>query len=239
MTTDIRYTATVGKKFHPDGSVRPYPGNTIICYCDPEDNAYQQAKWVQGQLAQQPFAHKYSLLPLSSMHMTVIQLLCDQAREPQRWSRKLSLDAPLTETDAFFLATVPTVPQPDTFRMAYQRLWKGTAGISLRLEPADEATAESIWAYRNAIAAVTGVRFPDHDTYAFHISLAYQIVALNQAEEQAMGAFRQQVDAYQQQHFGIFSTGEPYLTFFDDMFAFVTADQRHTLKSRQKRTDNT
>lgn len=234
MTPNSRYTATVGKKFHQDGTVRHYPGNTIICYCDPDENAYAQAEWVQQRLMACAFAPKFTLLPLSSMHMTVIQLLCDQARKPEKWSSKLALDAPLMETDTFFLDTVPKVLTPRNFRMAFKLLWQSSSGISIRLQPADDASHKAIWRYRHAIAQATGVRFPDHDQYEFHISLAYQIMELDAAETDGMQAFRQQVDTHLRQHFDIFDTGEPYLTFFDDMFAFVTADERHKLKSRQE-----
>lgn len=52
------------------------------------------------------------------------------------------------------------MPVPDSLRMRY-RLIREPALIEL--EPADEETETAIWRYRNQIAEVTGVRFPDYD----------------------------------------------------------------------------
>ncbi len=232
MPNTTHYTRNVGVKFFEDGSVRPFPGNTIICFCDPNSQAYASAAWVQEQLQAQPFASKFSLLPLSSMHMTVIQLLCDEFRVPGEWSTRLPLDAPLSETDDFFIEALKDVPAPPNFRMTFTHLWPGEGATVLSLKPADEATHEAIWAYREAVARATAVRFPNHDTYVFHMSIAYQVIQLDADEISLLEAFRKRVDAHLLETFGIFDTGAPHLTFFDDMFAFVKADERHTLKSR-------
>lgn len=232
------YTDTVGKKFYPDGRVRLFPGNTVIAFGDSADcNAYMQARWVQARLLELPCADKFTLLPASSFHMTIIQLICDQARRAEHWSSRMPLETPLAVMDQFFIQTVPAVPAPTNFRMTFQRLQVGAVGMSIRLSPADESTAAALQAYRDAVADITGVRFPDHDTYAFHISLAYQIQHLTPAEQPAFAEFVQQVNAHLNRAFGLFDSGPPVLTFFDDMFQFVPVKLRHTLVSRRKGSD--
>jgi hypothetical protein len=174
----MSHTRVVGTKFHPDGSVRQFPGNTIICYCDPASNTYALLDWTQQEIKMQPFADKITLLPMSSMHMTVMQLLCIDHRVAAEWSKNLSLEATVEEADQFFIETVAKVPPPDNFRMAYTGLAVSDVGFGFGLKPADAATHEAIWAFRNAIAEATGVRFPNHNDYKFHISLGYLIVQL-------------------------------------------------------------
>jgi len=228
----IHYTPTVGRKFYEDGTVRHFPGNTIICFTDAEGQAYQDAVWVQEQLALQSYCHKFTLLPPESLHMTVFQLLTDQTREPDRWSSHLTLDMPLVETDAFFIGATDRVLTPENFQMVYSHLNLGANGLSLYIKPKDDENAARIKTYRDRIATVTGVRFPDHDTYHFHISLAYKIINLDETETEQHKAFAGMVNECLEQTFGIFDTGKPQLTFFDDMFAFATIDERPLLKSR-------
>lgn len=230
--SDNQYAPAVGNKFYKDGTVRQFPGNTIICFADPQSQAYQEAEWVQQQLLKEPYADKFALLPPSSFHMTVFELICDQVRQTEKWSSQLSLDAPLEETDRYFMETVATVTPPSNFRMTFAQLNAGETGLSLRLLPADDETATSIRQYRDNIAEATGIRFPDHETYAFHLSLAYRRLKLTDDEAQGFEQLIERVNQRLHTTVGIFDTGQPTLTFFDDMFAFVPVDKRHTLISR-------
>ena len=227
------YTDFVNQKFSTDGSVLTYPGNTIICFIDPRRHSaiYQRCLWVLDQLQAMPWQHKFTTLPPSSFHMTVMDLLCDQVRTPADWSSRLPLSATLEETDAFLLSNVPTVPVPDNLRFRYTLIREP---VKIELEPDDKETETAIWHYRNQIAEVTGVRFSEHAEYKFHIGLAYQIVQLTaeeQTEQQAMlGRISQTLQGTDE----IFEPDSPQLVFFDDMFRFVPESERHTLITRMK-----
>lgn len=235
-TSQPHYMPAVGQKFYADGAVRRYPGNTIICFLDPDSDVFRLSVWMQEELIRQCPPPQISLLPPSSLHMTVFQLLVDEVRELEKWSSHLPLTATLDETDAFFTGVVPKVPVPQSFSMCYKRLKTDGAGISIRLLPADPDSAAAVRQYRANLTTVTGIRFPDHDEYEFHISLAYNILRRTEEQQAQLTAFAQQIDDAMVQRFGIFETGEPVLTFFDDMFRFVPAEERHTLASRQSRS---
>lgn len=162
--------------------------------------------------------------------MTTMELLCDQVRTPAYWSSRLPLSASLEETDAFFLSNVPTVPEPGHLRMRFNLIRVPT---SIELEPADKETEAAIWRYRNQIADVTGVRFPGHKQYKFHIALAYQIAQLTAEEKTAQQAILSQVSQTLQEANEIFEPDPPQLVFFDDMYRFVTQSERHTLITRR------
>lgn len=230
------FTAEVGRKFHADGLPRRFAGNTIVCMLDPAGAQYRLACRLQDRLRAQPFGRKFSLLPPDSLHMTVIELLLDEVRRPDKWSARLPLDAPLSATDRFFLQTVPRVPAPPAFRMRYQRV-SCHRNIGIHLEPADAASAAAVRGYRDAVSAATGVRFPDHDTYQFHISLAYRLIELDQAEDAALARLFSESDADARSAFGLFEPGPPQLSFFDDMFRFVPAGERLALGSRRDEHD--
>jgi hypothetical protein len=227
-----RYTPFVGSKFYSDGTARTFPGNTIICFVDPHRhaNVFQECVWAQEQLQGMQCRYKFSFLPPDSFHMTVFELLCDQVRTPQKWSRFLPLSASLEETDRFFLSTVSETPAPAGFRIRYRFIRWPT---SIEVEPADQETALALQNYRNRISEITGVRFPDHDSYRFHITLAYPLIELEPAEQRELLATFERIEQRLGRSFGTFDAASPQLVFFDDMFKFVPEGERHMLTTRQ------
>lgn len=226
-----RNTPHVGEKFNADGSVRTFPGNTVICFAHPDEPLYQLTAWAQARLLEVPFAHKYAPLPPSSFHMTVMPMLCDQVRTPDQWSEHLPLDCSLAEADAFIGERVNSITPPENFRMAFDRI-AARGGISIDLIPADHDTAVALWTYRNALAEATGIHVPDHNSYGFHLSLAYKITELTPAEHWQLLQYLDECNTYIRSRVDDFNTRRPYMTYFDDMFQFVTADERHLLHTR-------
>lgn len=226
-----QYTSHVGHKFHADGTPRLFPGTTIISFIPDDSPVWSTLHRLQALLQVQPYTHKFSLLPPSSFHMTVMRLLNDQGRTAARWSQQLSLNASLAQVDAFVTERVPRVPTPDGFDMAFSHL-PTTDGLSLHIKPADDATQAALSAYRDQIAQVLGLHHDDHDTYRYHISLAYRLLVLSDDEqrdhERLMAEASQQIAA----NLGTFRVGPPQLTFFDTMFEFVPQAGKNRLVSR-------
>lgn len=190
--TNNKYTSAVGTKFHPDGSLRYFPGNTIVSMTLDEPT-YSELVWAQDEFKRLPFASKFSFLPPSSFHMTVFELLCDQVREPAYWSNLIPLDAPLEETDTVFRTLLEDVNFPDRIEM--QPIGPGLGlSILIRLRPANDANADLLQAFRDAVADKAGVRFPNHDSYRYHITLAYNIEHLSEEEKAAFELVAQQVN---------------------------------------------
>lgn len=220
-----KYTNAVGTKFHENGSVRHYPGNTIICPVDPQSKVFKEALWVQSQLKETPFFHKIALLPPDSFHMTVFELLCDQVRVPDYWSQFLSRFASLQETDEFFKNQFAEMSLPPNFDMRFDYLEVGK-NFTIYLLPLNRAVEDSIRGLRNYFSKKMGIRFPDHDDYRFHISLAYGIEELTAEETGLAKQIESRLHEHLNQHFGFFQTGTPQLTFFHDMFAFLPSIER-------------
>jgi hypothetical protein len=231
MSESPRYTHEVGRKFYPDGAPRIFAGNTTICFVDPDGPLGRAAQAFQQALAA-TFGPRFALLPPSSFHMTTMELLCDEIRTPERWSAQLPLDAPIAATDPFFIERVTPLPAPAGLTMRVTSIGH-RHGMLLNLEPADAATGEALWAYREAVATATGVRFPDHASYWFHISLAYRIIELDAAEEAALAEFAATWLPRLRDVGAAIALPPPTLTFFDDMCRFVTVEERHTLRTRQ------
>lgn len=226
------YTREVGRKFHPDGAPRRFPGNTIICFVAPVSAIGAAAQAFQGALGAAPFGRKFALLPPPSYHMTVMELLCDEARSPERWSALLPLDAPLTATDAFFLERVLPLAAPAGLTVRVTSI-AHPDNLWLTLEPAGDQTAAALRDYRETVASATGVRFPDHNRYHFHLSLAYRLIALDADEEIALAALAHSWQPQLQAAGASIALPPPVLTGFDDMFRFVPLTRPAELVSRK------
>lgn len=222
MTTP--YTAEVGRKFHADGSPCPFAGTTVISFIDVAMPIARMGAWLQEEIRQQPFADKFSMLPPSSFHMTVIQLLNDQDRTPQRWTPHLALTTPMDKICSFMRRRVAMVVPPATIAMRFTGI-KRLGNLAFQLEPADDGVATTLCGYRNAVAEATGVCLPDHEHYQFHISLAYRLMLLTAGEQQQLDALCNRADSFVQQAAPCIMLSSPQCTFFTDMCHFVPIDR--------------
>ncbi|MCG8347108.1 MAG: DUF1868 domain-containing protein [Chloroflexales bacterium] len=218
-----QYTNVVGKKFHEDRSVRTFPGNTVISKITPEMPIYPGLVEAQRQLKAVDTAGKYAFLPPSSFHMTVMEGLCDQARTPERWSTKLALDLPLTHVNQFMVACFAKISLPHAFTMRIVRLGFSQVLVVV-LEAANEETADALQQFREHFSTETGIRFPDHETYTYHISLAYNVMVLTSEEEHMFEDARRTIQQALITTYPRVELGRPRLTFFENMFRFDDAD---------------
>ncbi len=207
----------VGTKFLPNGQPRSYPGNTIISLIAHDSEEADTLRACVETVAP-AIGQFFSFLPSASWHMTVIELLCDEVRATEFWSRFLPLDAPLQLADEVFSRAVGAVKAPASFDMRFRCLSSTTGALGLLLDPADSDTAASLASYRERISEVCGVRFPEHDRYQFHITLAYEIERPTAAEQLQVSEALARADG--QLRGQIFRIGSPALMLFEDMTAF-------------------
>ncbi|NOU96917.1 DUF1868 domain-containing protein [Paenibacillus sp. LMG 31456] len=210
------YTKNVGVKFNEDGSVRAFPGNTVICKIDSVDPVYSELMKAHDLLRRMPAAEKYVFMPPSSYHMTVIEGVCDQVRSYTRWTERLPLDASLEQVDYFFIEQYETIRKPEAFSMMCNTI----RPTGIRLVPRTEEDWMKLSKFRDEVSVKWGLRFPGHDQYEFHITLAYNLVELTEAEKVARDAYMDEISAQVKSSFGVFETSAPELVFFEDMFLF-------------------
>lgn len=209
---------SAARKFRPDGTARHFRGNTIISFVAPDSpEALLLARAVDR--ARPAIGDDLVLLPATSWHMTVFELLCDDIRDADRWSSKLALDAPLELTDEFFARHVPTVDAPSELDMTCQGVSINETTLGVQLVPTDAATADSLHRYRTELSEVTGIRFPDHDGYGFHITLAYTLRPPTPDRQRDLDAVIAASGADLEGK--RFTLPAPVLTYFADMTRFV------------------
>jgi hypothetical protein len=211
----------VGTKFHTDGSVRRFPGNTIICHVDPASTVMAALTDAHQAIRALDVRKRYALLPPSSYHMTVFEGVCDEIRTPERWPADIPLTATLDSVSAQFASALADFHHASAlpFRLKAVEPVAKWGPVVLALEPMDENENRKLRSLRNRLSDRLKLRTPDHDAYVFHITLAYAVDWPDAAEEEAMAEvyaqLRESVNAL-----GPIELGTPEFCLFEDMFAF-------------------
>jgi hypothetical protein len=214
----MRTSEAVGVKFHADGRARRFSGNTVISMLPISAKMAAPLRTTVAAVTHRAPGH-YAILPEDSWHMTVFELLADQVRDREHWSQYLDLHAPIAVTDTFLAQAVASVVAPEPLTMRFSCL-RGIGGITASLEPAQDGTHQALAGYRERLSEVTGIRFPDHDAYRFHITLAYEIRPVPAPTQQSLSAGLATAEAALVAA-GTCELPAPQFVTFEDMTAFA------------------
>ena len=210
----------IGNKFNEDGSVRFFPGNSIVSMLDHEAEAWRVFCGIRQKLQEYPVARCLTFLPDESIHMTVFEGVCHQWREKEVWTRFLPIDCTLTETDELFERELKKVQPLGTVTMRLDEMGVWDYGVNIPLFPATEKDAQELRRYRDDCSQALGIRHAIHDTYRHHLSMGYFVADGTDEDEQQLKAFAQRVTEWLREHPVTFTVQQPKLTFFNDMFFF-------------------
>ena len=211
-------TEDAARKFNNNGTARSYRGNTVISFVAPDSPLGLCVSGVRDMVASSASSLRWTFLPPSSYHMTVIQLLSEAVREPVAWSSRLDLGCSLGHADKFMASALSEMEPPTALEMRYRDITV-RGGMAINLDPATPETRVALTGYRDAVADATGVRRPDHDEYVFHVGLAYRVDRLTVDESVDLAATL--AAAHDMLDTGdTFVLAAPELVFFDDMLEF-------------------
>ena len=179
------YGRDIGRKFYEDGSVRRYPGNTVVADVVPGMVAYDVMLHLKQMVIDAGFDKDIILMPADSYHMTVFRGLNDQVRTDTHWPPNLPKETPFTEVDDYVSAAVAKAVIPEPTRMKFDEVRFGASCVIVRLVPADEEQNRILREFRDRAADAVNLRLPGHEDYHFHITLAYvRIVAEGEREKE-------------------------------------------------------
>jgi hypothetical protein len=179
-------TLDAALKFNLDGTARPFAGNTVICHIPQQDRFRDDTKALHDALVQSSFAHKLAILPVESYHMTVYSGSNDQNRIHSSWPGGVPIDAPIEQCNQVMMERMKTFhfegPFPLRVRVDVPHTMRYGRASTLRMEGADPASERTLRVLRDRLADVYKFRAADHDTYGFHITIAYTMADLSAAE---------------------------------------------------------
>ena len=205
-----------GGKFHTDGTVQHWPGNTFICHVDPASSAHAALRALQEEIKKSRFQRFYTFLPPSSFHMTIFQGLspatgarCAVPRELLEASRDERTRLLRDRTGALELPTRQRARMVDLF-----------AGKSVTMTGADQAEEDALRRTRYRLWEATGIEEPGFEAYVFHITLAYLVEWVTQETAEEIGEFSRDLTERFRDEVGTISFGQIELCNFDSMHAF-------------------
>lgn len=205
-------------KFKENGDFNTFRGNTVVANLYTNETLMEVVNYIQGEYRKLPFIHKFTLTPNGSIHMTVMELLCDQNRRPEYWSKELSLDLPIDDVSDYFGEKLTDFP------LENEKIVMKTTAMgdqNLLVEPADEESAQRLVEVRSYIAEKTGVQFPNHFNYQFHISIGYLRIPLSEEERQYFERFKSELSKYLLDKLPTIEIKRIDYTVFEDMTKFV------------------
>ena len=220
-------TPDVGRKFFADGRVHPFPGSTIVCHVEqqgPNAGYFNALLDIYRDAPRYAFTRKLTMLPPSSYHMTLFDLVTDAGRTEDRWPDGLALDASIADCNryladrlrAFQIGTPPRF----AMRVAPYVPVEREPTLAIRLEPANEEERARIRDLRERLSTYVGIRAPNHDSYGFHTTLGYFLQWLTPGElvelRSILSDWQSRVAAAAPE----IVFGAPEFCTFADMFAF-------------------
>ena len=215
----MTYGRDIGRKFYEDGTVRHYPGNTVVADILPGCSAYDVMTQLRQMVIDAGLDDTYILLPEDSYHMTVIRGLNDQVRTDDFWPAQLPKETPMEQVDDYISAAIARAVLPGPARMRFKRVNISAGCMIIVVEPADEEQARILKEFRDRAATEIGLFLPKHDSYTFHISLAYtRIVPEGETAErvEVLKAKMEELLVGQP----VFETAPPFMAYYSDMMAF-------------------
>lgn len=194
-------------KINRQGEFTPFPGVSVISSINSENVEFWQN--IFNFLKQNPLiTNHYSLLPVTSYHMTNYNLYVQNHTERDSWltfiDKNLSFFHILKEHIELFLKFSPVI-------QCKRVITYPVLQIIVDILPEQKEQIEGIGAFFN---------LKEQIAYPFHITLGYQYKPLNESEQKQIG---EELLAYLNtlSPHSVLSLQPPTLCYFNDMTSFV------------------
>ncbi|KAK3674131.1 hypothetical protein LTR78_005978 [Recurvomyces mirabilis] len=161
----------------------------------------------------------FSFLPSSSWHMTLYECVTDQIRQRNSYPGDLALNTSLNVCHAHLatrLANFEHSLNSGVGRMTVYGNEPVLDGLGLTLRP-DEGRDPIMRDFRDRLSEILKMRHPGHDTYSWHMALAYTLRPLTAQEE---ASIRECFRTWREVMTRTFELGKPEFCVYDDMCAF-------------------
>lgn len=161
----------LGIRYNTEGVFQYEPGNTIVSHMIAGSPAQKAAMRVRDLLLSMPEAKALAFTPVSSLHMTIFQGIIEHRRSLPYWPEDMPLDAPIDTMTQHYMEKLGDYKGPGPVRVRTAEVLP----TGFTMVGATEEDEKLLREWRDQLADIFGYRHPDHETYRFHITLAYLI----------------------------------------------------------------
>jgi hypothetical protein len=175
----------LGTRYDTSGKFLFEPGNTVVSHLVSDSASEAIVIEMRERLRSLPDSDRLAFTPISSLLMTLFQGIIEHRRRPLYWPHDVSLDTSIDDMTRLYLERLKGFEGCGPFRIKVIDV----VPTGLTVAGASDEDERVMRAWRDALSVPFGYRHHDHDTYAFHITFAYQIQRLadeRAAEWQAM-----------------------------------------------------
>ena len=164
----------LGTRYDISGNFLVEPGNTVVSHLVKGSPSEAMVLAVRERMLAMPDADRLAFTPVSSLHMTLFQGIIEYRRRLPYWPQDVPLDTGIDAMTRLYLDRLKGFEGLGPFNIKMVEI----VPTGLTVAGATEDDVRIMRAWRDALAVPFGYRHPDHDTYVFHITFAYQIQRL-------------------------------------------------------------
>jgi|TARA_B100000929_G_C15484605_1_gene412394 hypothetical protein len=204
-------------KFDHSGKPLPFTGCSIICKIPIKSDLFFELKSLQLKYKDLSPEKAYTYLPETSFHMTLFDCCNENTINTQYWPKNIEPDYNYKKTAYVLSKRIKKYIFPEKFDLKVKTLF---GGYSIILEGNTEKDEKIIRECRNKLSDLLGIRFENHDTYIFHITLAYILRKLKDNEiEKIIKTNSRLLEGFVQK-FPLIRVEKPVLCTFENMYEF-------------------
>jgi hypothetical protein len=161
----------LGIRYDAAGNFLFEPGNTIICHLARRSASEAAVLQVRERLLALPGADCMAFTPADSLHMTLFQGVIDTRRKHPYWPADIPLHLGIDDMTRRMMTRLDGFDGCGPFSVKATEV----TPTGLTVEGVTTADNQVMQSWRDKLARTFGYRHPDHDSYTFHITLAYVI----------------------------------------------------------------
>ncbi|TPM31850.1 DUF1868 domain-containing protein [Mesorhizobium sp. B2-3-4] len=160
----------LGTRYDASGKFLLEPGNTVVSHLVSGSSSETVVLAVREKMLAMPDADRLAFTPVSSLHMTLFQGVIEYRRRLPYWPSDVPLDTSIDAMTRFYLERLKGFQRAGPFNIKVVEV----VPTGLTVAGATEEDVRIMREWRDALAVPFGYRHPDHDTYVFHVTFAYQ-----------------------------------------------------------------
>ena len=204
-------------KFDKNGKPLFFPGCTIVCKILENSNLFNEIMSVQSKYKDFNPDNAYTYLPSSSFHMTLFDCCNVNTVNTSLWPKDIKIKNNYKQIALQLNEKIKDFLFPDKFNLKLKKIF---GGYCMVLEGATEKDEKTLRDCRNKLSKLLGIKFPNHETYSFHITLAYILRKLNNIEVKNLFTMNKNLYRDFIKKFPIIEIQKPKLCTFKNMYQF-------------------
>lgn len=165
----------LGTRYDSAGNFLVEPGNTVVCHLASGSASEAAVIEVRERMRAMSDADRLAFTPISSLHMTLFQGIIEYRRRLPYWPQDVPPDTSIEDMTRLYLERLNGFQGCGAFKVRVVDV----VPTGLTVAGASDEDERIMRAWRDAVSVPFGYQHSDHDSYAFHITFAYQIRRLD------------------------------------------------------------